>query len=255
MPSKFVTRARKDARCTARSDRPARPRVRAGGRFAAAAFSRRRRRSETAAGVCRCRPGLVTRATKVRAPASVSRAWSTICCGDARKRPAARQQDRTRQHAHALSPGALLRRVARRRLRRIVVPRRVEGMEQTRRLLRSAVAVSQPATAVCGSSSRRTGWETDALQRQLGVYYRVDKTSVVDMQAAILEVGAIYVSSDVHDGWDVASKARAVKGHVLAAEHSTDRGSGQHRRPCVRAGRLQRTRFRGAELVGYRLGT
>jgi len=59
----------------------------------------------------------------------------------------------------------------------------------------------------------KAGWETDAIQRQLGVYYRVDKTSIVDMQAAILDVGAIYVSSDVHDGWDVDSKVRAVKGH------------------------------------------
>lgn len=60
----------------------------------------------------------------------------------------------------------------------------------------------------------KSGWEADALHRQLGVYYRVDKSSVVDMQAAILQVGAIYVSSDVHDGWDLASKARTAKGHA-----------------------------------------
>jgi hypothetical protein len=45
------------------------------------------------------------------------------------------------------------------------------------------------------------GWDDDATSRPLGVYYRVDKASVVDMQAAIYEIGAIYVSGDVHDGW------------------------------------------------------
>ena len=47
------------------------------------------------------------------------------------------------------------------------------------------------------------GWDDDATTRALGVYYRVDKKSVVDMQAAIYEIGAIYVSADVHDGWTV----------------------------------------------------
>lgn len=45
-------------------------------------------------------------------------------------------------------------------------------------------------------------WEMDALKRPLGVYYRIDRESVVDMQSAIDEVGAIYVSARVHDGWD-----------------------------------------------------
>jgi hypothetical protein len=47
------------------------------------------------------------------------------------------------------------------------------------------------------------GWDEDATRRPLGVYYRVDKKSVVDMQAAIYEIGAVYVSGDVHDGWDL----------------------------------------------------
>jgi len=45
-------------------------------------------------------------------------------------------------------------------------------------------------------------WEMDALKRPLGVYYRIDRESVVDMQSAIDEIGAIYVSARVHDGWD-----------------------------------------------------
>jgi hypothetical protein len=45
------------------------------------------------------------------------------------------------------------------------------------------------------------GWERDALRRPLGVYYRIDKQSVVDMQSAIAHTGAIYVSANVHQGW------------------------------------------------------
>lgn len=46
------------------------------------------------------------------------------------------------------------------------------------------------------------GWAEDATARPLGVYYRIDKLSVVDLQSAIAEIGAIYVSGTVHDGWD-----------------------------------------------------
>jgi len=49
------------------------------------------------------------------------------------------------------------------------------------------------------------GWDDDATRRPLGVYYRVDKKSVVDMQAAIYEIGAVYVSGDVHDGWGLGA--------------------------------------------------
>lgn len=58
----------------------------------------------------------------------------------------------------------------------------------------------------------KNGWDEDALLRRLGVYYRINRASVVDLQAAILEIGAIYVSSDVHDGWGVESKKK-ITGH------------------------------------------
>jgi hypothetical protein len=45
------------------------------------------------------------------------------------------------------------------------------------------------------------GWDANATKCPIGVYYRIDKSSVVDMQAAICEVGAIYCSGNVHDGW------------------------------------------------------
>ncbi|GAB2877591.1 C1 family peptidase [Pseudoduganella ginsengisoli] len=44
-------------------------------------------------------------------------------------------------------------------------------------------------------------WARDAVQRPLGVYYRIEKQSVVDMQSAICLSGAIYVSAKVHGGW------------------------------------------------------
>ena len=45
------------------------------------------------------------------------------------------------------------------------------------------------------------GWEKEAIERPLGSYYRVDKESISDMQSALCEVGALYVSSVIHDGW------------------------------------------------------
>lgn len=49
--------------------------------------------------------------------------------------------------------------------------------------------------------SPRDGWDTDAATRPLGAYYRIEKDSISDMQAALIEVGAIYVSASVHRGW------------------------------------------------------
>lgn len=57
------------------------------------------------------------------------------------------------------------------------------------------------------------GWQLDAVRRPLGVYYRVDKSSVVDIQAAICEVGAVYVSADVHIGWQAVKAGNSFKGY------------------------------------------
>ena len=53
------------------------------------------------------------------------------------------------------------------------------------------------------------GWDSDAPSRPLGVYYRIDRSSVVSLQAALLNIGAIYVSARVHDGWDTLMRERA----------------------------------------------
>ena len=47
----------------------------------------------------------------------------------------------------------------------------------------------------------QSGWDADAAKRPLGAYYRIDKDSITDMQAALVEVGAIYASASVHKGW------------------------------------------------------
>ncbi len=51
-----------------------------------------------------------------------------------------------------------------------------------------------------------TDWEQRAGQISLGVYYRVDSSSIVDMQSAIAEVGAVFASARVHGNWDALAK-------------------------------------------------
>ncbi len=58
------------------------------------------------------------------------------------------------------------------------------------------------------------GWEKDAVTRPLGVYYRIDRRCVVDMQAAIQQIGAIFVSASVHDGWDRVPLRKPPKTHA-----------------------------------------
>jgi len=70
-----------------------------------------------------------------------------------------------------------------------------------------------------------SGWIADAARRTIGAYYRVDKGSVTDLQAAIHEVGAVYVSAEVHDGWTldksktlpvIAAPSGETGGHAFA---------------------------------------
>lgn len=59
------------------------------------------------------------------------------------------------------------------------------------------------------------GWDKDATEQTLGVYYRIDPKAITDLQAAIMEVGAIFVSSYTHRGWDqVATAAKAPQSHA-----------------------------------------
>ncbi len=78
----------------------------------------------------------------------------------------------------------------------------------------------------------KKGWERDAATRPLGAYYRIDKDSVADMQAAIYEVGAIYCSAQVHGGWDspagdrlpIIEPQEADGGHAFAIVGFTEDG-------------------------------
>jgi hypothetical protein len=45
-------------------------------------------------------------------------------------------------------------------------------------------------------------WWYEAVRRPLGAYYRVDPQRITDMHAALNEVGALYVTSGCHAGWD-----------------------------------------------------
>jgi hypothetical protein len=69
-------------------------------------------------------------------------------------------------------------------------------------------------------SDPERNWDVDALDRTLGVYYRVDSRSIVDLQSALCETGAIYVSATVHEGWAVPTRKR-IRGHadLVRIEH------------------------------------
>ncbi|MCR4299655.1 MAG: peptidoglycan-binding protein [Gallionella sp.] len=76
-----------------------------------------------------------------------------------------------------------------------------------------------------------SGWDSDAVERTLGVYYRIDTQAITDLQAAIQEVGAIYASSYTHKGWDtVKTSARPPASHatlpVIAYDGKPSRSGG-----------------------------
>lgn len=79
----------------------------------------------------------------------------------------------------------------------------------------------------------KAGWEQDAAQRPLGAYYRIEKGSISDLQSAILEVGAIYCSAEVHKGWFlkktrqpvvIPPDAKRLGGHAFALVGYTEDG-------------------------------
>lgn len=47
----------------------------------------------------------------------------------------------------------------------------------------------------------KADWLQDARENTLGVYYRLDTKIIADMQAAIVEAHAVFVSCSTHDGW------------------------------------------------------
>lgn len=61
----------------------------------------------------------------------------------------------------------------------------------------------------------KAGWDTNAQEQSLGVYYRVNTKSITDMQVAIHETGAIYVSSFTHSDWEkIRNRATPPQNHA-----------------------------------------
>lgn len=58
----------------------------------------------------------------------------------------------------------------------------------------------------------RFGYAERARSHTLGVYYRIKPQAITDLQAAIQNVGAVYVSSYVHAGWDGVAQVRKLPG-------------------------------------------
>lgn len=56
----------------------------------------------------------------------------------------------------------------------------------------------------------RYGFADRAVQNTVGVYYRIDTKSITDMQAAIHQHWAVFVSSFTHDGWNQVRTRRDV---------------------------------------------
>ena len=62
------------------------------------------------------------------------------------------------------------------------------------------------------------GYVERAAANTVGVYYRVDIRSVTDLQAAIHQVGAVYVSAFTHDGWDEVACASQSKAPICHSD-------------------------------------
>lgn len=61
------------------------------------------------------------------------------------------------------------------------------------------------------SDTLEDDWWFDAVKRPLGAYYRIEPKSIVDMHAALNEVGILYVTSGCHAGWDEGWDAPRLK--------------------------------------------
>ena len=70
----------------------------------------------------------------------------------------------------------------------------------------------------------KDGWRDDAARTPLGAYYRIDAGNIVDMQAAIHEVHAIYASALAHDGWDRVENCKSLDDAIIPLPKKKDRG-------------------------------
>ena len=61
------------------------------------------------------------------------------------------------------------------------------------------------------SKSRYPERFRDALRRPLGAYFRVNHKDIIAMHAAIAEVGSLYATAQVHQGWDDVGKSGRIE--------------------------------------------
>lgn len=71
----------------------------------------------------------------------------------------------------------------------------------------------------------------DALTRPLGAYYRVNHRDLICMHSALTEVGILYASSEVHEGWnevgddgEIPLRNKIIGGHAFAIVGYDGRG-------------------------------
>jgi hypothetical protein len=107
-----------------------------------------------------------------------------------------------------------------------------EGWQRSWRVRGVPLAVPRRRRATWRSCARSWGWDADAARRPLGAYYRIDKDSITDMQAALVEVGAIYASASVHKGWFLQPVGRMAPIGLPVIE--TPENGRKRRRPRLR---------------------
>ena len=64
------------------------------------------------------------------------------------------------------------------------------------------------------SNPAKYGFATRAASNTLGIYYRIDTSSITDIQAAIAQHRAVFVSAFTHEGWDAVPMSKAPKVHA-----------------------------------------
>jgi hypothetical protein len=67
-------------------------------------------------------------------------------------------------------------------------------------------------------------WRENAAQTPLGAYYRIDTGSLADLQAAIYEVHAVYVSASVHSGWRIENRRKSLEDATIQYPGGGDTG-------------------------------
>lgn len=69
------------------------------------------------------------------------------------------------------------------------------------------------------SADPARSWREDAVRRPLGAYYRIAPSRLIDLHAALNEVGAVLASAACHSGWD--------EGHGVTSPRRRPRGFNQ----------------------------